>query len=240
LPAVRRLLAITLIAIAAALAACGGKEKTADFGGGATQPDTASQAPTQAATPLPPGCEKVEKPAPKPSGGQKKPTAALDASKKHTLTFETSCGKFTITLNLKTAPKTSASLVALAKAGFFDDTIFYRIVPGFVVQGGDPTGQGDGDPGYATVDKPPSNAKYTRGVVAMAKSDSEKPGTAGSQFYVVTAPDAGLPPTYALLGKVTKGLAVVDRIGKLGDPASGDEGVPLATVVIRNVKVGGS
>ncbi len=235
----RRILSISLIALAA-LAGCGDDEKVADFGGGAQQ-DTAPQAATtEASTPLPKGCEKVETPDPKPSGGQKKPKGELDASKKHTLTFETSCGSFTITLNLKTAPKTSASLVALAKANFFDDTVFYRIVPDFVVQGGDPTGQGDGDPGYQTVDKPPKNAKYTRGTVAMAKSGSEKPGTGGSQFYVVTADDAGLPPEYALVGKVTKGLGVVDRIAKLGDPASGDEGIPLATVVIRDVKVGGS
>jgi peptidyl-prolyl cis-trans isomerase B (cyclophilin B) len=240
LPAVRRLLATTLIALAAALSACGDDEKAADFGGGAQQDTAPPAATTEASTPLPKGCEKVEPPEPKPSGGQKKPKGELDASKKHTLEFKTSCGNFTITLNPKTAPKTSASLVALAKADFFDDTVFYRIVPDFVVQGGDPTGEGDGDPGYATVDKPPRNARYTRGTVAMAKSGAEKPGTAGSQFYVVTADDAGLPPEYALVGKVTKGLDVVDRIGKLGDPASGDEGVPLATVVIRDVKVGGS
>jgi peptidyl-prolyl cis-trans isomerase B (cyclophilin B) len=240
LPAVRRLLATALIALAAALSACGGDEKAADFGGGAQQDTAAQGTTTEASVPLPKGCEKVEAPDPKPSGGQKKPKGELDASKKHTLEFVTSCGNFTITLNPKTAPKTSASLVALAKADFFDDTVFYRIVPDFVIQGGDPTGQGDGDPGYETVDKPPKNAKYKHGTVAMAKSGSDPPGTAGSQFYVVTGADAGLPPEYALVGKVTKGLDVADRIAKLGDPASGDEGVPLAPVVIRDVKVGGS
>jgi peptidyl-prolyl cis-trans isomerase B (cyclophilin B) len=234
---VRRPLAITLIALAAVLTACGGDTKYADYGGGTTA-TTAPQAPAQPTAPAASGCQKVQDPAPKPSGGHKKPKGKLDPSKKYTLEFQTTCGNFTITLNQRTAPNTSASLVALAKANFFDDTVFYRIVPDFVIQGGDPTGQGDGDPGYSTVDKPPRNTKYTRGSVAMAKSDSEKPGTAGSQFYVVTTADAALPPTYALVGKVTKGLGVADRIDKLGDPASGDTGVPLQTVVIRDVKVG--
>jgi peptidyl-prolyl cis-trans isomerase B (cyclophilin B) len=233
---VRLPLAITLIALAAVLAACGGDTKYANFGSNTT-PSATAQAPAQPTGPANSGCAKVQAPAPKPTGGHKKPKGKLDTSKTYTLEFQTTCGNFTITLNQKTAPNTSASLVALAKSNFFDDTIFYRIVPDFVIQAGDPTGQGDGDPGYSTVDKPPRNTKYTRGAVAMAKSDSEKPGTAGSQFYVVTTADAALPPTYALVGKVTKGLGVADRIDKLGDPASGDTGVPLQTVVIRDVKV---
>ena len=91
-------------------------------------------------------------------------------------------------------------MVSLARAGFFKKTIFHRIVPDFVIQGGDPTGKGTGGPGYKTVDKPPPGTKYTRGVVAMAKTQQEKPGTAGSQFYVVTGADAGLPPDYAVIG----------------------------------------
>ena len=100
---------------------------------------------------------------------------------------------------------------------YFDGTVFHRIVPGFVIQGGDPTGTGGGGPGYKTVDKPPASTRYTHGVVAMAKTQAEAPGTSGSQFFVVTARDAGLPPDYAVLGKVVQGLDVVDRIGKLGD-----------------------
>jgi cyclophilin family peptidyl-prolyl cis-trans isomerase len=124
-------------------------------------------------------------------------------------------------------------MVALAKSGFFKDTTFHRIAPGFVIQGGDPTGAGSGGPGYSTRDKPPPDAAYTKGVVAMAKTAAEAPGTAGSQFYVVTGADAGLPPEYALLGKVVKGLEVVERIGELGDPASGGEGRPLQPVVVE-------
>ncbi len=102
--------------------------------------------------------------------------------------METSCGSFTIRLDQKTAPNTAASFASLTEKGFYDGTVFHRIVPGFVIQGGDPTGTGTGGPGYSVVDKPPENAKYTRGVVAMAKTGDEPPGTAGSQFYVVTGP----------------------------------------------------
>jgi len=103
---------------------------------------------------------------------------------------------------------------------FFDGTIFHRIVPGFVIQGGDPTGTGTGGPGYSVRDVPPRNSLYTEGVVAMAKSAAEPRGTAGSQFFVVTAADAGLPPDYAILGVVTKGLKVVEKIGRLGNRAT--------------------
>jgi peptidyl-prolyl cis-trans isomerase B (cyclophilin B) len=106
------------------------------------------------------------------------------------------------------------------RKGFFDGTRFHRIVPGFVIQGGDPTATGQGGPGYTVRDVPPSDAAYTKGVVAMAKTESEPPGTSGSQFFVVTGADAGLQPDYALLGVVTRGLRLVHRIGKLGNPVN--------------------
>ena len=121
----------------------------------------------------------------------------------------------------------------LAKNGFYDDTIFHRIVPGFVIQGGDPLGRGTGGPGYSTVDKPPADARYTKGVVAMAKTGAEPAGTSGSQFFVVTGADVGLPPDYAIVGKVTQGLDVVERIGKLGSATE----KPTQTVLIRKVTV---
>ena len=136
-------------------------------------------------------CTSVDAPAPRDPESREAPTAPLDASKTYTLTFETNCGSFTVTLDPELAPKTTASLVALAKDGYFDDTIFHRVVPGFVIQGGDPTQSGSGGPGYSTVDVPPSDAAYTKGVVAMAKAGTEAPGTAGSQFFVVTGEDAG-------------------------------------------------
>jgi peptidyl-prolyl cis-trans isomerase B (cyclophilin B) len=157
----------------------------------------------------------------------------LDPAKTYRLAFETNCGDFTITLDQKTAPNATGSLVSLAQRGFFDDTFFHRIVPGFVIQGGDPTGSGSGGPGYETHDKVPQDASYVHGVVAMAKAGAEPAGTAGSQFFVVTGQDASLPPDYAIVGKVTDGLDVVDRIGRLGNAAE----QPTRAVVISKVRV---
>jgi cyclophilin family peptidyl-prolyl cis-trans isomerase len=182
----------------------------------------------------PGGCRQVAAPQPRKPPREKKPASALDASKKWSLTFSTNCGSFTVALDLKAAPNASASMVSLAKAGYFDNTVFHRIAPGFVIQGGDPSASGNGGPGYKTVDKPPSGARYVQGVVAMAKTQAEKPGTAGSQFFVVTGADASLPPDYAVLGKITKGLDVVDRIGRLGNQSTEQ---PTEPVVIQSVKV---
>jgi cyclophilin family peptidyl-prolyl cis-trans isomerase len=183
-------------------------------------------------------CADVDAPAARTPEPGKAPSQPLDVSKTYTLVFDTSCGSFTVTLDQELAPKTSASLVALAKDGYFDDTIFHRVVPGFVIQGGDPTQTGSGGPGYSTVDIPPSDAKYTKGVVAMAKSQAEGPGTSGSQFFVVTGEDAGLPPDYAIVGKVTEGMDTVERIDALGIP--GGDGPPTKPVVISSVTVGES
>ncbi len=157
----------------------------------------------------------------------------LAAAKTYRLVVETNCGNFTITLDQKAAPNATGSLVSLAQRGFFDDTFFHRIARGFVIQGGDPTGSGSGGPGYSTEDTVPQNASYVHGVVAMAKTAAEPPGTAGSQFFVVTAQDAQLQPDYAIVGKVTDGLDVVDRIGKLGNANQ----QPTRAVVISKVKV---
>ena len=148
----------------------------------------------------------------------KAPTEILDATKTYRVRVSTSCGAFTITLDPEASPKAAASFAALARAGFYDGTYIHRIVPGFVIQGGDPTGTGSGGPGYSTVDTPARSTTYERGIVAMAKTAAEAPGTAGSQFFVVTGPDAGLPPDYAVIGRVTAGVDVVARIAVLGDP----------------------
>jgi len=178
-------------------------------------------------------CESVDAPEPRDPGTNEAPTAPLEDGKTYALTFETNCGSFAVTLDTELAPSTAASLVALAQAGYFDDTLFHRIVPGFVIQGGDPTQSGSGGPGYSTVDVPPSGARYTKGTVAMAKSGIEAPGTAGSQFFVVTADDAGLPAEYAIVGEVTDGLAVAEQIGQLGDASE----QPTQPVVISSVTV---
>jgi peptidyl-prolyl cis-trans isomerase B (cyclophilin B) len=178
-------------------------------------------------------CREVPMPNPKPDGGAKKPTGSLNPGKTYRAVLKTSCGDITVQLDQKTSPKTAASFASLVKQGFYDGTVFHRIVPGFVIQGGDPTGQGSGGPGYSVRDKPPADTVYSRGVVAMAKTQVEPPGTSGSQFYIVTAPDAGLPPDYAVLGEVVKGLDVALAIDQLGDPASGGAGTPLQTVQLE-------
>jgi peptidyl-prolyl cis-trans isomerase B (cyclophilin B) len=162
------------------------------------------------------GCVVVPTPAAKPDGTLKETLAQLDPGKTYDVTMATNCGTFTIQLDQAQSPNAVGSFVELVLRGFFDHTIFHRIVPGFVIQGGDPTGTGTGGPGYETVDTPPADATYTHGVVAMAKASDEAPGTAGSQFFIVTAANAGLGPDYAIIGKVTAGLPVVDRIGLLG------------------------
>jgi peptidyl-prolyl cis-trans isomerase B (cyclophilin B) len=185
-------------------------------------------------TPAAKGCVTVDAPAPKADAGATKPTDLLDETVTYTLVFETSCGDFEITLDPESAPDTTASLVALAKTGFYDDTTFHRVVPGFVIQGGDPTGTGSGGPGYTTEDVPRPGTMYTRGVVAMAKSAVDPPGTSGSQFFVVTSEDAGLTAEYAVVGKVTKGYEAVERIEALGDAVTEQ---PTQPVVIERVSV---
>jgi len=211
----RRLqLAASALAALALLAGCGGGKK--------------HTATTDAA-----GCIPLNQPKPGQRTEQK-PTKALDASKSYDVVVQTNCGSFTIHLAVKTSPATTASFVSLVRKGFYDGTVFHRIVPRFVIQGGDPTASGTGGPGYSTVDRPPPSTRYTLGLVAMAKTGSEAPGTSGSQFFVVTAKDAKLPPDYAVLGTVTRGLRVVERIGRLGDPATEQ---PTEIVEIRKATV---
>jgi peptidyl-prolyl cis-trans isomerase B (cyclophilin B) len=229
--AVLRPLSVLLCGVVLALAACGGDDDDAQP---AKKKEHAAAAPADSEQAQ---CKDVDQPAPRDGGGQKKPKAALDASKTYEVVLQTSCGSFTIRLDQNTSPEAAASFVALSRNGFFDDTIFHRIVPGFVIQGGDPTASGTGGPGYSTRDRVPKSASYDPGVVAMAKAGNEPPGTAGSQFFVVTATGTGLTPDYALLGKVTKGMNVVQAIGKLGEPASGGAGTPLQSVVIEKATV---
>jgi peptidyl-prolyl cis-trans isomerase B (cyclophilin B) len=215
------LLALTLL-----VAACGEDDDSGDE-------TAATPAPTEEAAPA--GCEAAEEPEPKGEGNLKKPNEELDPAKNYVATVSTNCGDFEITLDAKRAPKTGGSFKFLADQGFFDGTTFHRIVAGFVIQGGDPKGDGTGGPGYSVVEAPPQDLLYEKGVVAMAKTGAEAAGTSGSQFFVVTAEDAGLPPDYALLGKVTAGQDVVDKIGVAEiDPASEQ---PVEPIVIESVKV---
>jgi cyclophilin family peptidyl-prolyl cis-trans isomerase len=189
-------------------------------------------APTSQTTTDAAGCRSVTPPTGK-ARTESKPTKRLDPAKTYDVRLKTNCGDFTIRLAAKTSPATTASFASLTQKGYFNGTVFHRIVPGFVIQGGDPTGTGTSGPGYSTVDVPPAATRYTLGVVAMAKTGAEAPGTAGSQFFVVTAQDAKLPPEYAVLGTISQGQAVVDKLSQMGDPTSGGQGIPTETVVIE-------
>jgi peptidyl-prolyl cis-trans isomerase B (cyclophilin B) len=180
------------------------------------------------------GCEKVSAPQPKNVSKRKAPTLKLDGSKTYLATVDTSCGTFVIKLDPKQAPRTGGSFVTLARDGFYDGLGFHRIAPGFVIQGGDPAGNGSGGPGYKIRERPPSDVVYSEGTVAMAKAGPEPAGTSGSQFFVVTGNNANLPPDYALLGRVTKGLDAVQRIEQLG---TSSDGPPSEPVVIKKVSI---
>ena len=223
------LLALLALAFALPAAGCGGDDGGGG-GGGGEQPKTTPEAKPQTAEG---GCRDVQPPAPRPEGELEKPKGGLSANKTYELVFKTSCGEFAVELDTDVAPETTTSLVSLARRDFYDGTTFHRVVPGFVIQGGDPTGTGSGGPGYSTRDRPPRDAQYTKGVVAMAKTGQEPPGTAGSQFFVVTGEGTGLTPDYAIVGAVSRGLEVVDRIAALG---TGD-GPPSRPVVIEDVTV---
>jgi peptidyl-prolyl cis-trans isomerase B (cyclophilin B) len=167
--------------------------------------------------------------------------APLDTGKTYTAVVTTNKGVITIKLRPQVAPIAVQSFIFLAQHHYFDGVRFHRVVPGFVIQGGDPRGNGQGGPGYSVVEAPPSGLKYTRGVVAMAKTEIQDPGTSGSQFFVVTGPDAQLPADYALVGKVSAGLNVVDRIATAPtdqsnpDPARREQ--PRRPVVIRRITI---
>ncbi len=228
----RRALPILILALALLAAGCGGSDDTAG-----TTVTTESTDTTATATVGPDGCSDVTVPEAREDGGATEPEERLDPEKTYKLVFKTNCGSFTVTLDQAKAPATSASLVSLAKSGFYDDTIFHRIVPGFVIQGGDPTQAGNGGPGYQTVDPPPSGSTYSEGIVAMAKLGSEPAGTAGSQFFVVSGPSAEtLPPDYAIVGTVTSGMDTVKRIDGFGD-ANDPAGAPTRPVVVESVTV---
>jgi len=178
------------------------------------------------------GCTEVEAPELK-DDSFKAPEEVLEKGEEATAVVKTNCGTFEIALDTERAPKTANSFAFLAEEGFYDDLTFHRVAPGFVIQGGDPEGTGTGGPGYTVEEKPPPNLSYTKGVVAMAKSEVDPPGTSNSQFYVVTAPDAGLPPEYALVGKVSEGYDVVEKIDALGT----EEEKPTQTVLIEEMTI---
>jgi peptidyl-prolyl cis-trans isomerase B (cyclophilin B) len=154
----------------------------------------------------------------------------------YSIEFRTSHGSFTVEIDEKIAPCNGNSMLQLARDGYFDGIVFHRIVPGFVIQAGQSGETLDGGPGYTTLDPPPPDTKYRKGIVAMAKTEVDPPGTGGSQFFVVTGDDVTLPPDYAPIGKVVKGMPVVEKIGRLGDVTTQ---APTERVVIEQAAASG-
>ncbi|HEY1354827.1 MAG TPA: peptidylprolyl isomerase, partial [Solirubrobacterales bacterium] len=165
----------------------------------------------------------------------KAPKQTVSRGEAVTAVVQTSCGTFDIALDTTRAPKTANSFAFLAEEGFYDGLSFHRIVPEFVIQGGDPLGNGTGGPGYSVTEKPPANLKYTKGVVAMAKGGTDPAGRSGSQFFVVTGPNANLPPEYALVGNVSEGMDVVEEIAEVPIKPNTEE--PEQTVLIEHVEI---
>jgi peptidylprolyl isomerase len=155
----------------------------------------------------------------------------IDPAKRYTATMVTSHGTMVIALDPLAAPKTVNSFVFLARYHYYDGVIFHRVIPGFVLQGGDPTGTGTGGPGYKFDDELPAAGRYQVGSLAMANAG---PNTNGSQFFVISGPDGvRLPPQYALFGAVVSGGEVVTAIDALGTRA----GKPKETVTIESVTI---
>ena len=159
------------------------------------------------------------------------PPMCIDPEKQYTAEMVTSKGTMTIALDPAAAPKAVNNFVVLARYHYFDGIVFHRIIPGFVLQGGDPEGTGRGGPGYRFADELPKPGRYELGSLAMANAG---PDTNGSQFFVISGPDGvRLPPKYSLFGKVVKGLDVVATIDALGTKS----GAPKEDVVIESVTI---
>jgi cyclophilin family peptidyl-prolyl cis-trans isomerase len=159
-----------------------------------------------------------------------------------TIVLETSCGNIVVDLNLDGAPQAAKSFTYLGQLGFFDGTVAHRIVPGVMVQLGDPTATGVGGPGYRLVDElPPADFVYTRGVVAMANTG---PDTSGSQFFIVTGDASHLPPEFTVLGHVIDGFDVLDLIDRIPVTAipsrpDDDASYPVETLYIERLVIPG-
>jgi cyclophilin family peptidyl-prolyl cis-trans isomerase len=157
------------------------------------------------------------------------PPMTIDPSKKYTATIETSAGTMTAELLPGDAPETVNNFVFLANDDYYNEVIFHRVIPGFMIQGGDPTGTGRGGPGYRFNDEPVKRP-YSRGTLAMANAG---PNTNGSQFFIMHA-DYGLPPNYTIFGKLIEGEDVLDKIAS-AKTGAGDR--PAEPVTINSVKI---
>jgi cyclophilin family peptidyl-prolyl cis-trans isomerase len=166
------------------------------------------------------------------------PPMIIDPAKSYTATVRTDVGTFTIALDAKDSPVTVNNFVFLAENHYYDCVVFHRVIQGFVVQGGDPTGTGTGGVGYTVQGELPKSGTYPLYSVAMAKTSSEPNGTAGSQFFIVAGSQGtSLPVQYAYLGQVTAGTSVVQRIDADGAPSNDPTGTGTPRVLHRMISV---
>jgi cyclophilin family peptidyl-prolyl cis-trans isomerase len=156
----------------------------------------------------------------------------IDPARRYTAEMVTTKGTMRIALDAAAAPRTVNNFVFLARYHYYDGVAFHRIIPGFVVQGGDPEGSGRGGPGYRFADELPRAGRYEVGSLAMANAG---PDTNGSQFFIISGPDGtALPPKYSLFGKVVQGLDVVAALDAVGSPGAG---TPKERVVIDSLTI---
>ena len=169
----------------------------------------------------------------------KAPAMTINTSKTYYADFSTTAGNFVVKLDAATAPITTNNFVFLAQHNYYKCVIFHRTIPGFMIQGGDPTGTGSGGPGYTIADEYPKAGSPTYPLYSIAMANTNSPHTGGSQFFIVTgASGETLPNTYSLFGQVVSGINAVKIIQNAGNPSQNASGVPpLVTHRILNVTI---
>lgn len=162
------------------------------------------------------------------------PTMQIDQTKKYSAIVKTDEGNITIDLTAKKTPITANNFVVLARENFYEGLVFHRVMKDFMIQGGDPKGDGNGGPGYKFADEK-LDGKYKRGTVAMANSG---PDTNGSQFFIIHQ-DYDLPEKYVIFGHVSSGMEVVDKIAtaETVDNGAGEKSKPVSPVKIESVEI---
>ena len=238
-------LAVVLIAGVAVLVTPGGDDQDVSTGVTTTIPGGVTTTAVRKPVELPPVARgasiRGDTPCPLTDGSvqrttsfEKPPPLCVAVAKTYTAEMQTSKGMMTIALDVKNATKTVNNFVVLARYKYFDGIAFHRIIPGFVIQGGDPLQNGGGGPGYEFEDELPKPGSYKIGSLAMANSGAN---TNGSQFFIITG-DAGvsLQPQYSLFGQVTQGLEVVKAIEEVGIPGV-EAGKPSEVVKILTVNI---
>ncbi|HEY7030740.1 MAG TPA: peptidylprolyl isomerase [Thermomicrobiales bacterium] len=226
--------AVVLLFLSALLVGCGKKSESGSSGATIAAP-TSNAADADVTS----GCWTAadrKQSSTQPMQWTKPPAMIVDPAKHYTATLTTNKGSFVVEFYPGDAPQTVNNFVCLAKAGYYVNTPFHRIVQDFVIQGGDPTGTGGGGPGYQFADEP-IKRNYELGTLAMANAG---PNTNGSQFFVVVGPKGeALPQQYTIFGKVTSGMDVVNTIAQTPTKtsSSGEKSVPLEPVVLQDVTI---